>query len=81
MLSEGFQNPKIGFQNPRLPFFPPQKNSLEHAKILSEDCQIPIFSQIQSNNRVYLITVWVRNNRVETSQNPRLPFFRKKKQP
>ena len=27
---------------------------------------------------VYLITVWVRNNRVETFQNPRLPFFRKK---
>ena len=27
---------------------------------------------------VYLITVWVRNNRVETFQNPRLPFSEKK---
>ena len=56
MLSEGFQNPKIGFQNPRLQFFP-QKNSLEHAQILSEDCQIPFLPQIHSNNHVYLITV------------------------
>ena len=30
---------------------------------------------------VYLIAVWVRNNRVETFQNPRLPLFRQKRQP
>ena len=56
MLSEGFQNPKIGFQNPRLLFFQ-KKNSLEHAQILSEDCQISFLPQIQPNNRVYLVTV------------------------
>ena len=33
-------HPQIGFQNPRLPF-PRKKNSLEHARILSEGFQNP----------------------------------------
>ena len=40
MLSEGFQNPRVGFRNPRLPFAR-KRNSLEHARILSESYQNP----------------------------------------